>query len=147
MPTFTVHIPFEADNEGDALVRGRILVARAYQNYKDVDKVAWDVSGAEDWATIIHREVLDTGTIRVRFTPLEGKIVLESQKSADLVAKSMLAIVQMYDAVSVSDLNELLGLPTTYIDSKWGWTEIPYNIFEKTEEGFVLDLSTAQPIV
>lgn len=52
------------------------------------------------------------------------QIVVNSKEDADKVIEQLIEVVDMYDVVSVADLYELLGLASTPIDNKWGWTHL-----------------------
>lgn len=66
--------------------------------------------------------------------------ILSSREEADLVLERMNDIIDTYEAVSVADLNELVGLPTTHIDNKWGWTFLGDVEVRQIREGYLLDL-------
>lgn len=66
MRTYTLHVTFTAPDDGDALDAGRIITRHAsdaFQCVRDADALdTWDVSGtdhtgAQDWSTLIPREV------------------------------------------------------------------------------------------
>lgn len=73
-------------------------------------------------------------------------IILTSKEEAELVLQSMFDIVNQYEAVSVADLNELVGLPLSPIDNKWGWTYLAGAAVRQVREGYLLDLPAAEPI-
>ena len=55
-------------------------------------------------------------------------------------------IIDTYEVVSVADLNELVGLPTSYMDNKWGWIYLGDVQVRQIREGFLIDLPSAEPI-
>lgn len=72
--------------------------------------------------------------------------ILSSREEAELVLGTMNDIIDQYDVVSVSDLNELVGYPATHVDNKWGWTHLGTVDIRNTREGWLLDFPPAEPI-
>lgn len=72
--------------------------------------------------------------------------ILENHEQAELVLERMLDIIEQFDAVSVADLNTLLGMPTTYIDNKWGWTDLRYATVRQIREGYLIDLPPTESL-
>jgi hypothetical protein len=75
-----------------------------------------------------------------------GEIILVSRDEADLVIERLNDIIDKYDVASVSDLHDLVGLPSTYVDNKWGWNSLNYANVRQTREGYLLDLPPVEPI-
>lgn len=75
-----------------------------------------------------------------------GDIVLSSNEDAAIILDRLNEIVDQYGVASVADLHDLAGLPTTYIDNKWGWVDLKYSKVRQTREGFILDLPPIEPI-
>lgn len=73
-------------------------------------------------------------------------IVLVSREEAELVVERLTDIIDTYDVATVGDLYDLVGLPTTYIDNKWGWTSLNYADVKQVREGYLIDLPQAEPI-
>jgi hypothetical protein len=73
-------------------------------------------------------------------------IVLVSREEAETVIERLTDIVDQYEVASVADLYDLVGLPTTYVDNKWGWTNLSYASVRQIREGYLLDLPRAEPI-
>lgn len=72
--------------------------------------------------------------------------VLSSREEADEVLEMMNNIIESYDVVSVADLNELVGAPTTYQDQNWGWTFLGDAQVRQIREGYLIELPEAEPI-
>lgn len=51
-------------------------------------------------------------------------IVVVSQSEATAVVDALTAAVEQYDVVSLADLYDTVGLPSTHVDNKWGWTNL-----------------------
>lgn len=77
----------------------------------------------------------------------QADFILASRDEADLVLERMNDIIDNYDVVNVADLNELLGMPTTYTDNKFGWVYLGDTQIRQIREGYLLDLPPAEPIV
>lgn len=75
-----------------------------------------------------------------------GDIVLTSKADAETVIERLSDIIDQYEVASVADLYDLLGLSTSFIDNKWGWTELVYADVKQIREGFLIDLPPAEPI-
>lgn len=76
----------------------------------------------------------------------QDDVILTSRKEAELVLEGMIDVIENYEAVSVADLNDLLGLPTTHTDYKWGWVYLGDVPIRQVREGFLIDLPPAEPI-
>lgn len=75
-----------------------------------------------------------------------GEIILVSRADADMVIERLTDIIDKYDVASIADLHELVGLPTTYVDNKWGWSVLKYANIRQVREGYLLDLPPVEPI-
>ena len=72
--------------------------------------------------------------------------LLTSREDADLVLERMSDIIDTYEAVSLSDLNEMLGLPSQHTDIKWGWTHMNGAGVRQVRDGYLIELSPAEPL-
>lgn len=72
--------------------------------------------------------------------------VLSSRQEAELVLERMNDIIDSYEVVSVADLNELVGLPTSHIDNKWGWTYLADVDIRQVREGYLINFPLPEPI-
>ncbi len=52
------------------------------------------------------------------------EFIISSREEAELVLERMNDIIDQYEVASVADLNDLVGLPTTHVDNKWGWIDL-----------------------
>lgn len=75
-----------------------------------------------------------------------GDIILSSRSEAELVIERLADIIDKFDVVSIADLYELVGLPSSYIDNTWGWTNLAYVNVRQTREGYVIDLPVAEAL-
>jgi len=74
------------------------------------------------------------------------EIILISREDAETVLERLVDIIDKYDVASVADLHDLVGLPTTYVDNKWGWTNLAQVDIRQIREGFLIDLPSAEQI-
>lgn len=67
-------------------------------------------------------------------------ILLESRSEAEAVLENMIDIVREFDAVTVADLYQMVGIHTDYTDNKWGWDNLSASYVERTRGGYRLHL-------
>lgn len=73
-------------------------------------------------------------------------IIVSTREEADLVIERLGDVLSQYDVVSLSDLYELLGLETSHIDSKWGWTNLTGAQVRQIRQGYLLELPPLEEI-
>ena len=73
-------------------------------------------------------------------------IILASRVDAEQVVESLIACVEQYQVVSVHDLYEMIGLETSFIDQKWGWTYLNNVEIRQVREGYLIDLPPLEEI-
>lgn len=73
-------------------------------------------------------------------------LVLASREEAELVLERLIDILDKYEVVSVADLYDLTGLPSSHVDNKWGWTHLHTTEIRQVREGFLLNLPPAEEI-
>jgi hypothetical protein len=74
-------------------------------------------------------------------------IVLDNRGDADAVLDGMSELISKYDVVSVSDLNEMVGVTGEFTDEKWGWFNIRgAQVRRLNGGGYILDLPRPEPI-
>lgn len=74
------------------------------------------------------------------------EIVLEQRAEAEDVIDRLFDLVSRYDAASVADLYELVGLNSTHTDHKWGWTDLHGAGVSRIRGGYLLDLPEPVPL-
>jgi hypothetical protein len=75
-----------------------------------------------------------------------GDIILASRSEAEMIVERMTDIIDKYDVVSIADLYQMCGLPSTYIDNEWGWSSLQYIDVRQTREGYIIDLPAAEAL-
>ena len=72
--------------------------------------------------------------------------IIPTREEAMSVLQSMHDILEMYTEVTVSDLHELMGIPTNHVEQKWGWRYLTGSSVRPDREGFLLELPQAEPL-
>lgn len=73
-------------------------------------------------------------------------IILHSKEEAEVVLERLSDIINQYDVATVADLLSLVGLPSSYVDNKWGWTRLGGMSVRQVREGYLLDLPAVEAI-
>lgn len=76
----------------------------------------------------------------------QNDIILSDRGEAEIVVERLIDIIDKYEIASVADLYDLLGLPTSHIDNKWGWTYLNNIEIRQVREGYLINLPDAEPI-
>lgn len=75
------------------------------------------------------------------------EILLASRAEGVEVVRRLDDLIQRYDVVSVADLYAIVGVEGTFIDEKWGWTDLRDADIVRTRGGaYLLDLPRPEPI-
>jgi hypothetical protein len=75
-----------------------------------------------------------------------NEIILTSREEAELVVERLLDIIDKYDVASLADLYDLLGLETSHVDNKWGWSYLNNVEIRQVRNGYVIDLPSLEEI-
>lgn len=73
-------------------------------------------------------------------------IVLVSRAEAELVLERLIDIIDKFQVAALADLYDLVGLPASHIDNKWGWSYLNNVTIRQVREGFVIDLPPLESI-
>lgn len=75
------------------------------------------------------------------------EIVLATRIEAETVLERMYDLLDDYEIVSVSDMKSLVGLSSSHVDNKWGWTTLAgSNVRRDRHGGYALDLPKPEPL-
>jgi hypothetical protein len=74
------------------------------------------------------------------------EIVLQSRTEAEQVIERMFDIVAQYTTATVADLYDLVGIRSTHVDNKWGWSDMRGAGVVRVRDGFLLELPDVQPM-
>jgi len=72
--------------------------------------------------------------------------VLATRAEADNVVERLGDILDKYEVVSYGDLMDLLGLPSTPIDQKWGWSYLTNVAVRQVRNGYLIEFPALEPI-
>lgn len=73
-------------------------------------------------------------------------VVLSSMEDAKRVLEALVDIINKFDVATSTDLYDLVGLPSKYVDSKWGWTNLNNVKIKQIKDGYVLDLPPLEAV-
>jgi hypothetical protein len=59
-----------------------------------------------------------------RKPPVFDELLFASHGEASAVLEALKKVISNYGVATVSDMNELAGMPITYVDAKWGWRDL-----------------------
>jgi hypothetical protein len=68
------------------------------------------------------------------------EIVLDERSEAEEVLDRLFDVVNKYESATVADLYDLVGLPSTHADYKWGWTDLRGAGVSRIRDVYLLDL-------
>jgi hypothetical protein len=83
---------------------------------------------------------------RARATHDFDEIILATRAEAEEVIGRLFDIVSKYEAATVADLYELLGITSKFTDDRWGWTDIRGAGVTRVRNGYLLDLPRPEPL-
>ena len=72
--------------------------------------------------------------------------VLSTREEAEAALTQMIDIIEKYDTASIADLHEMLGLPASHVDNKWGWTYLNNTEIRQVRDGYLLELPPAEEL-
>lgn len=75
-----------------------------------------------------------------------GDVVMSSREEAENVIVQMIEIIDQYEIASVADYYATLGLESTPIDNKWGWTYLNNVQVRQVRQGYVIDLPPVEEL-
>lgn len=73
-------------------------------------------------------------------------VVIGTKEEAELVVERLVDILDKYEIVALADLYDLLGLQTSHIDNKWGWTYLGNVQVRQIRQGYLLELPPLEEI-
>lgn len=73
-------------------------------------------------------------------------VIVGTREEAETVIERLITVLDQYDVVSLAALYELLGLETSYIDNKWGWTNLASAQVRQIRQGYLLELPPLEEI-
>lgn len=73
-------------------------------------------------------------------------IVIDDRAEAEEVIDNLYELVSQYGAATIADLYELVGLGSTHVDHRWGWTSLEGSGVSRIRDGYLLDLPDPEPL-
>ena len=74
------------------------------------------------------------------------EVLIGSRQEAELVLERLFDILGQYQEVTVADLYALVGIDATHSDQKWGWTDLKGSSTQRVRDGYILVLSSPDPL-
>lgn len=68
------------------------------------------------------------------------EVVLDSRADAEVVIDNMMATLEQYDVVTVSDFYDLIGITGNFTDEKYGWVDLRQAHVVRTRDGYIVNL-------
>lgn len=73
-------------------------------------------------------------------------IILDSREEAKMVLDELKNLIDQYDWASVEEFYDLVGMETSYVDCRWGWTNLRDAYIERVRGGgYVIRLPRTEP--
>lgn len=108
-------------------------------SYSNVGHVNYQSMSTKPQAT--HQPAGRMFSRRARSSHDFGEIVLEDRREAQDVLDQMYEYLSRFGEVKVADLYDMVGIRTSHVDHKWGWTLLQGAKLVRTRDGrFLLDL-------
>lgn len=73
--------------------------------------------------------------------------ILSSKEEAERVISALKDVIDQFDVVSVGDLYELIGAPSSHTDQKWGWSFLGDVPIHQVRDGYVIELPPTEAIL
>lgn len=126
---------------GDSKSRGRISSGRS-TNYTSYNKMYSGSTRSDIDRPDGGRKMSERGRRTHDFT----EVILEDRGEAEQVLDTLIEAIAEYDVATVTDLYDLVGITGSYVDDKWGWTDLRGSEVRRVREGYLLSLPKPLPI-
>ena len=83
---------------------------------------------------------------RGRSTHDFGEVILESRGEAEEVLDRLTYLIEEFEIATVNDLYDLVGITGSFVDEKWGWTDLRSAKAVRVRDGYLLDLPKTVPV-
>lgn len=74
------------------------------------------------------------------------EIVLGTRTEADAVLEQLFELISTYEVATIADLYGMLGETGSFIDEKWGWSDLRGSRVVRTKGGYLLSIPRPEPI-
>lgn len=72
---------------------------------------------------------------------------LNTREEGEKVIDTLKELLEKYGVVSVADLKDLIGMPSTYRENRRGWADLKTASLKRTRYGYYLVLPDPEPIL
>lgn len=73
-------------------------------------------------------------------------ILFATRVEAEAVLDRMYDLLSEYENASVSDLYSLIGWTSSFVDQKWGWTNLQGSSVQRVRDGYLLNIPKPQSL-
>jgi len=88
----------------------------------------------------------DRSDYRIRATHRFDDIVIGSRAEAEDVLSSLVDLIDNYDAATVSDFYDLVGMTSDFTDNKYGWRNLNRATVNRVRDGYILAMPKPIPL-
>lgn len=137
----------ETVNKGvDRVLFGGSMTRRGYGGYSAGPRITYNSPVSRALRGDIPRNAppLEIGPRRA--SRYHDDLIMSSRDDAEAVLQAMIDIIDKYEIVSVGDLNELVGRPSSYTDNKMGWIYLGDVQIRQIRDGYLIDFPPPEPI-
>lgn len=141
-------IPYVTDLIIDLVTDGVNILfrgERSHGSHKKKNGVFIDYSGVSK-KNSRDRRSSSRDDVKVRQRYSFDDIYLETRREAEDVLNMMEDHIEEYDAVSIADLYDFVGVTGNWTDNKYGWTNLRSADVVRTRDGYLLKLPDARPL-
>lgn len=92
------------------------------------------------------RGMLPGESRRVALKDSLHETIFRSKEDATDVIDGLAEIIDKYGYAQMSDFKKMIGIPSTYVDDNWGWTNINYAEVRQVREGWLVNLPDVEPL-
>lgn len=75
-----------------------------------------------------------------------SEYVMETQEEAELVVETLGNVIEQFEFATLEDLKELLGQPTSFVDTNWGWSSLAYVDIRRVRDGWLVTFPPVEHI-
>lgn len=83
---------------------------------------------------------------RAKATHDFNEIVYDSREEGEMVLDRISDLIDNYNVATVADLYDLSSITGSFVDRKWGWTDIRGARLHQTRDGYVLSMPQPEPL-
>lgn len=84
--------------------------------------------------------------VKMEDRPTVENIVVASKADADAILENLANVLDSYDEVTVADLYDLIGAPSTHVDHTWGWTRLNTVSVRQVKDGYHISLPRVEAL-